>query len=188
LVGQAAVLAILPALVKNIFEEFGWRGFLEPKIQLVVRNPLMGHVLVGLVWFAWHLPYYLVLLDPSAIRSVTPMGLAVFLPLTLAGLVAAAILYGEIRLLTGSIWPAVLLHVGGNVLIGALIEQKYFSMPGGTDVFMSPGWSSVISIVLFAAIGLWLYRRRMAALRTAGHPDDLSPNTGVDGFASNGTA
>jgi membrane protease YdiL (CAAX protease family) len=162
LVGQATVLAILPALVKNFFEEFGWRGFLEPKIQLVVRNPLIGHGLVGLVWFAWHLPYYLVLLDPSAIRSVTSLGLVVFLPLTLAGLVAAALVYGEIRLLTGSIWPAVLLHVGGNVLIGALIEQKYFSMPGGTDVFMSPGWSSVISTVLFAAVGLWLYRRRMA--------------------------
>ena len=183
LVGQATVLAILPALVKNLFEEFGWRGFLEPKIQLVVSNPLIGHALVGLVWFAWHLPYYLVLLDPAAIRSVTPLGLAVFLPLTWAGLVAAALVYGEIRLLTGSIWPAVLMHVGGNVLIGALLDQKYFSMPGGTDVFMSPGWSSVISIVLFAAIGLWLYRRRMAAMRTAPHKDDLSPNTGADGFA-----
>lgn len=52
LVGQVTVLAILPALVKNIFEELGWRGFLGPKIQLVVSNPLIGHVLVGLVWFA----------------------------------------------------------------------------------------------------------------------------------------
>jgi membrane protease YdiL (CAAX protease family) len=33
LVGQATVLAILPALVKNIFEEFGWRGYLEPKFN-----------------------------------------------------------------------------------------------------------------------------------------------------------
>lgn len=167
LVGQSTVLAILPALVKNIFEEFGWRGFLEPKIQLVVSNPLIGHGLVGLVWFAWHLPYYLVLLDPTAIRSVTSLGLAVFLPLTLAGLVAAALVYGEIRLLTGSIWPAVLMHVGGNVLIGALLEQQFFSLLGGAEFAMSPGWSSVISTVLFAAIGLWLYRRRMAAMRLA---------------------
>lgn len=164
LVGQATALAILPALVKNLFEEFGWRGFLEPKIQMVVRHPLIGHGLVGLVWFAWHLPYYLVLLDPATVRSVAPLGLAVFLPLTLVGLVSAALVYGEIRLLTGSIWPAVLLHVGGNVLIGALLEQRYFSLPGGIAVFMSPGWSSVISSVLFAATGLWLYRRRMAAL------------------------
>ncbi len=60
-----------------------------------------------------------------------------------------------------------LLHVGGNVLIGALIDQEYFSLPGVTGVFISPGWSSVISIVLFAATGLWLYRRRMAAMRIA---------------------
>jgi hypothetical protein len=153
----------------------------------VVRNPLIGHVLVSLVWFAWHLPYYLVLLDPSAIRSVTSMGLAVFLPLTLAGLVAAAIVYGEIRLLTGSIWPAVLMHVGGNVLIGALIDQKFFSMPGGTDVFMSTGWSSVASIVLFATIGLWLYRRRTKSMRaTTIQKDDLSPNAGVGGMAAKG--
>ncbi|MEP7357788.1 MAG: CPBP family intramembrane glutamic endopeptidase [Anaerolineales bacterium] len=188
LVGQATVLAILPALVKNIFEEFGWRGFLEPKIQLVVRNPLLGHGLVGLVWFVWHLPYYLVLLDPAAIRSVAPLGLAVFLPLTLAGLVTAALVYGEIRLLTGSIWPAVLMHVGGNVLIGALLEQKYFSLPGRAEVFMSPGWSSVLSSVLFAAVGLWLYRRRMAARRTTAQQNDVSSNTGVDGFAGGGSA
>jgi len=187
LVGQAIVLAILPALVKNIFEEFGWRGYLAPKIQLVVRNPLVGHVLVGIVWFAWHLPYYVVLLDPSTIRSVTSMGLAVFLPLTLAGLVAAAIVYGEIRLLTGSIWPAVLMHVVGNVLIGALIEQKFFSMLGGTDVFMSPGWSSAISIVLFATIGLWLYRRRTKSMSATTQPSDAAPTIGLGNVAPSAT-
>jgi len=188
LVGQSTGLALLPAFVKNLFEEFGWRGFLEPKIQSVVRNPLMGHGLVGLVWFVWHLPYYLVLLDPAAIRSVTSLGWAVFLPLTLAGLVTAALVYGEIRLLTGSIWPAVLLRVGGNVLIGALLEQKYFSLSSGAEGFMSPGWSSVVSSVLFASVGLWLYRRRMAARHTTAQLNDVSPNTGGDRFAGDGTA
>jgi hypothetical protein len=89
----------------------------------------------------------------------------------LAGLVAAALVYGEIRLLTRSIWPAVLLHVGGNVLIGALVDQQFFSLPGATGVLMNPGWSSVISTVLFAATGLWLYRRRMASTRIVAEPE-----------------
>ncbi len=99
------------------------------------------------------------------------------------GLVTAALVYGEIRLLTGSIWPAVVLHVGGNVLIGALMEQKFFSLPGGADVFMSPGWSSVVSSVLFAAVGLWLYRRRLATVSTTIQKDSMPFDSSVDGVA-----
>lgn len=166
LIGQAILVAVIPNLFKNIFEEFAWRGYLAPKIQSVVTRPLIGHALVGMVWFGWHLPYYLVLLDPAIMRSYTSLSLSVFLPMTLLGFIAVSIVYGEIRIRTNSVWPAVLMHVAGNVFLAALVEQKFFSTPSGIgELLVSPGWSSLISIVIFAVTGIGLYRLRRKSLR-----------------------
>jgi membrane protease YdiL (CAAX protease family) len=42
-----------------LFEEFGWRGFLQPRLQL--RMPAwLAAVVTGVLWSAWHLPLFLV--------------------------------------------------------------------------------------------------------------------------------
>ena len=42
-----------------LFEEFGWRGFLQPRLQL--RMPAwLAAVVTGLLWSTWHLPLFLV--------------------------------------------------------------------------------------------------------------------------------
>jgi membrane protease YdiL (CAAX protease family) len=38
-------------------EEIGWRGFLLPKL-LERRGPLVASLVVGVVWYLWHLPLY----------------------------------------------------------------------------------------------------------------------------------
>jgi membrane protease YdiL (CAAX protease family) len=49
--------ALASAAVKNLFEEFAWRGYLAPKLYSLNLNIWLSHVLVGLVWGAWHLPF-----------------------------------------------------------------------------------------------------------------------------------
>jgi len=39
-------------------EEFGWRGFLLPKLEERLRPDLSG-IIVGVVWACWHLPMFL---------------------------------------------------------------------------------------------------------------------------------
>ncbi len=41
-----------------IGEEIGWRGFLLPRL-LEKRGVIYASVVVGLVWFVWHLPLYI---------------------------------------------------------------------------------------------------------------------------------
>ena len=42
-----------------LFEEFGWRGFLQPYLQEVLP-PGIAAICVGIMWAAWHLPLFLV--------------------------------------------------------------------------------------------------------------------------------
>jgi uncharacterized protein len=42
-----------------LFEEFGWRGFLQSRLQQVVP-PWIAAICVGIMWAAWHLPLFLV--------------------------------------------------------------------------------------------------------------------------------
>ncbi len=42
-----------------LFEEFGWRGFLQSQLQELLPPP-MAAVCVGILWATWHLPLFLV--------------------------------------------------------------------------------------------------------------------------------
>jgi CAAX protease family protein len=42
-----------------LFEEFGWRGFLQARLQQTLA-PWMAAGCVGVLWAAWHLPLFLV--------------------------------------------------------------------------------------------------------------------------------
>jgi membrane protease YdiL (CAAX protease family) len=162
LIGQTILLGILPSFIKNIFEEFAWRGYLTPKINSVIKQPLAGHVLVGIIWLTWHLPYYLVLMSPEVLQKSTGLSMGPFLLMGLAGIIPTAIVYGELRLWTNSVWPAVLIHVTANVFFDSLILLKFFSFSStGAEVLFAPGLYGVLVIAVNTAAGLWLYRQRM---------------------------
>ena len=52
-----AILVILPFLDGPLGEEPGWRGYFLPAL-MARYNPLVASMLVGLVWYLWHLPHY----------------------------------------------------------------------------------------------------------------------------------
>jgi membrane protease YdiL (CAAX protease family) len=160
----AFVPALLGALVfnfiKNILEEFGWRGYLTPKMAKLGLPDTGAHLIVGLIWALWHLPYYLGLLSAAEMEAYTSLSLGVFLPFTLVGIVAASIAFGEIRLLTGSVWPAVLLHAVSNAVILTVLTGGYAIVSPAAELAFTPGMHGILSIIIIVVVGLWLYRRR----------------------------
>ena len=42
-----------------LFEEFGWRGFLQPRLQELLP-PWIAAICVGIMWATWHLPLFLI--------------------------------------------------------------------------------------------------------------------------------
>jgi hypothetical protein len=154
-------LGALPQFVKNIFEETAWRGYLAPKVYSLGLNDFVGHLLVGLVWGAWHIPYYLFFVDRALLQDFTTLTVAAFIPVSIVVMIAWAIVYGEIRLLSGSVWPAVLMHMVEDTFLNQLITEQRISIVPGTDWLVSPV-NGLISIFLFAAVGVGLNRYRRA--------------------------
>ena len=159
LIGQALVLSILPNLVKNFFEEAAWRGYLTPKVFSLGLNDFVGHLIVGLVWGAWHIPYYLFFLDRAVLQEFTTLRLAAFIPLCIVVMISWALVYGEIRLLTRSIWPAVLMHAVEDAFLFALVLDHHIKILSGTDWLISP-MNGLASVVIFLVVGVVLRQVR----------------------------
>lgn len=159
---------LMASLVKNIFEEFAWRGYLAPKVDSLGLNAYIGHAMVGLVWGCWHIPYLLFMLDRTVIQATTTQSMLTFIPLAIVNLVAAAIVYGEIRLLTHSVWPPLLLHTVGNAWVDVLIVQGFFKLTPGTDFLVSPGHQSLLTMLVFALIGIGLHQLRIRRQLSSG--------------------
>jgi len=150
----AVSLALIPQIFQNIFEEFGFRGYLAPGLYSLGMNVFAAHVLVGLIWGLWHLPYL------AAITPYTAESTATLFPRFLAGAVAASIVYGEIRILTGSVWPAVFMQTAGGAVLGALLLQNLLAVDSGVEFLFLPVIESLSSIVLFTAVGIGIYMLR----------------------------
>ena len=52
-----AILLILPFLDGPLGEEPGWRGYFLPAL-MQRHNAIVASLIVGLVWYLWHLPHY----------------------------------------------------------------------------------------------------------------------------------
>ena len=151
----ALITLLVSALVKNIFEEFAWRGYLAPKIYSLNKNIWLSHAFIGLIWGLWHLPFMMVFWP-----YLTPNMLPIFIPLLLIGTISQSIVYGEIRLATSSVLPAWIMHSIGNAIGNCLILNSIIKFQSGKELLFTPGAEGIISIVLMFAIGFWLHQRR----------------------------
>jgi len=157
LAGIAAALA--PLALKNFFEELAFRGFGTRTAVTAGLPRLRAHLLVGLTWALWHLPFYLYFLARSDFRATTSLPWPLFLPLFFAGVLATAVVLGELRLRTGSIWPGVLVHTIGGALVNTLILDGHLTYSSHGDALFSPAPNSLASIVALGLVGLALLPR-----------------------------
>ncbi|MGE5347894.1 MAG: CPBP family intramembrane glutamic endopeptidase, partial [Actinomycetota bacterium] len=50
--------SILPLVILGpLSEEFGWRGFLQKRVNTEF-SPVIGSIVIGVVWALWHLPLF----------------------------------------------------------------------------------------------------------------------------------
>src|SRR5512138_1903946 len=50
---------ILYIIAAGIGEEFGWRGFLLPRLQ-TRHNALVSSLIIGVMWAIWHIPQFFI--------------------------------------------------------------------------------------------------------------------------------
>ncbi|MFC1960846.1 type II CAAX prenyl endopeptidase Rce1 family protein [Chloroflexota bacterium] len=151
----ALLTGLISVMIKNVFEEFAWRGYLAPKVYSLNMNIWLSHVIIGVVWGAWHLPFVFVFWS-----YLTPNMLWYFVPLLLVGTISQSVVYGEIRLATASVLPSWVMHTIGNAIGNALLLSSFIQLSPGRELLASLGAESVISIILMFAVGYWLHQRR----------------------------
>jgi len=86
-------------------EEFGWRGYLQPRI--FPGRPVLAAVATGVIWAVWHYP---VTLRGYNYPDHPILGSLVFIPVT----ISLSYLFDWIRRRTGTIWTASLAHSATN--------------------------------------------------------------------------
>jgi len=155
---------LLIQFVKNFFEESVWRGYLTSKLSNLKVNDFWLYLIVGGVWGAWHIPYFLVFLSESDIISVLPVNRWLFTIIGIVTMICWTVMYTEIYLMTRSIWPLVLMHMTEDALVNPLILDGYIKLAQGKEFLVSPS-AGILTTFLYLIVG-WLLRMKRKKLRS----------------------
>jgi membrane protease YdiL (CAAX protease family) len=158
---KLAGLGIAGSAVKNLFEEFAWRGYLTERLAAVQTPALLNHALVAIISWAWHLPYYYYFLDAAILENYLTISVPLFLLMALVVLFPTALFFGELRLVSRSVWPPFLLHCVINGVSLPLILNGFISLNGVAGVVLTPTNEGLVMAALFGLIGWWLYQHRL---------------------------
>jgi membrane protease YdiL (CAAX protease family) len=162
---SAAGIMTAGSLMKNIFEEFAWRSYLTPRLQAARVHPLLNHLIVGVLWWSWHLSYYAYYLDRATMNSFLTTSLPVFLALGLVSLIPTAILFGELQLASKSTWPAFILHNLINGLSMPLIINGFIKVNPPLGTILTPTNEGILTSLLLGLAGIIIYRYRTRTIR-----------------------
>lgn len=146
--------------IKNIFEDFAWQGFLTPKLVNTKMNDIKIYLIVGLVWAFWHAPYYLYFLPDSFYSDPTGRVLDAFVysPIIIT---IWAVMFVEMTRLTGSVWPAVLMHAIEDSIPNYLVfEARIVEFSQLGNLLFNPV-KGILPLIAFLAFGLYLRNQRI---------------------------
>ena len=147
---QGMLISPILNAIPTFGEEFGWRGYLQPKLM-----PLGGRkavLLTGLIWGAWHWPIILMGhnygLDYFGAPYLGPLGM-VWFTLTIS------IIFGWLTIKAGSVWPAVIGHgaLNGIASLGVLFVKN------NPDPLLGPSPVGLIGGLGFTVIAVWILAR-----------------------------
>lgn len=139
--------------IKNIFEEFSWRGYLTPKLIELKLNDWLIYLVSGLIWALWHAAYYIVFLPNEYFESISRLNML------LSGcilMVCWSIMYVEIYRLTKSVWPCVIMHAIEDAVPTVLVTiTGIITFTNSSDFWLNP-ISGVVATIIFLGIGIVL--------------------------------
>jgi uncharacterized protein len=154
-----SVLAL--GLFGALGEELGWRGFLLPKmITGGIRHPYLAS---GIVWALWHLPliafggFYHQASDTSLVAPAYAMGI-----------IAMNFVISELRVRSGSVWVAVLLHASHNFFFQLAVPAIALGQPGSRSKLWEVLGSDrgIIVAALYAIAFIFLFGRSALSPKT----------------------
>ncbi|MEU4835704.1 CPBP family intramembrane glutamic endopeptidase [Streptosporangium sp. NPDC023615] len=148
---QLAAMVLIAPLINSIpafGEEWGWRGWLLPRLApLGTWRALLAS---GVIWGVWHFPLTL--------RGYNYPDLGAWAaPMFVVLCVTFGALLGWLRLYSGSVWPAVVGHGSLNASGGLIMLVGDAAEP---PVLALAGITGLVGCVLLAVVSAMLFKSR----------------------------
>jgi membrane protease YdiL (CAAX protease family) len=144
---------LVVSLVLVSGEEIGWRGYMLTRlIDSGVPRPVLAS---GLIWALWHVP--LVVAGVYA-AGTSPLLSAVLL---VVGITSFGYVIARMRLETGSVWPAIVLHTAWN----SIIIRGFDPATTGSGAMVWVGESGILTTLALVAAAVVFSRGRWTVLR-----------------------
>jgi uncharacterized protein len=148
---QAAASIIQAPIFNSLFtfgEEFGWRGYLLPK--LMVLGPRKALLAIGVIWGVWHWPVIFMGYEYGFNYPGFPwLGPLLFIWITFG----FGTILGWLSIRAKSIWPAVI----GHAAINGTAALAILAVTGNPNTTLGPSPVGVIGSIGFAVLTLVIF-------------------------------
>ena len=144
-----ATLVLLELAIFTTGEELGWRGLLVPELATLLGYPRAA-LITGLVWAVFHYPLILY----ADYNSGAPLWYVTVV--FTVGIVAGSFVVSWLRLRSGSLWTAVIMHASHNGFTG------FFN-----QLTVSKRWTEFITTeygaglaIAYSVVAYWCWKHR----------------------------
>jgi len=141
------------SLLSATGEELGWRGFLVPTLARTMSFTRVS-VISGAIWAAWHVP----LIVLANYNNGAPAWYSVMCFVVMV--VAMGFPFAWLRLRSGSVWPAAILHASRNLFVQAFFDRV--TVDTGITKYLTSGFGAALALAIVATA--WLFYRQRASL------------------------
>lgn len=146
-------VGLVIGLVLAAGEEIGWRGYMLTRlIDSGVPRPVLAG---GLIWALWHVPLVL-----GGVYAAGPSP-ALSAVLIVVSITSFGFVISRLRLETGSVWPAIVLHGAWN----RIIQGPFDGATTGAGATLWVGESGVLTALTLVLAAVIFSRGRWTILR-----------------------
>lgn len=145
--------------LKNIFEESVWRAYLTNQLLQLKLSDLKIYLLIGFIWWIWHLPYIMIFLSESEIQNTLPVSRMTFFLIGTVVVTVWTVMYTEIFRITKSVWPLVIAHTMEDAVINPLLLLGIVTIEKNQALLFSLS-VGMIPTIFYLIVGLSLRRWR----------------------------
>jgi membrane protease YdiL (CAAX protease family) len=147
------VVGSLQSLLSATGEELGWRGFLVPTLARTMsfrRTALIS----GAIWAAWHVP----LIVFADYNGGTPTWYSVLCFAVMV--ISMGVPFAWLRLRSGSVWPAAILHASHNLFVQAFFDRV--TVDTGPTRWLTSEFGAALALAL--GVTAWVFWRARGAV------------------------
>jgi membrane protease YdiL (CAAX protease family) len=145
-----ATVGVISSTARALGEEIGWRGFLLPRL-VQQAGFTWGCLLSGCIWAVWHYPGLLFADYNAGTKPVFALTCFTLM------VIADSFILGWLRLKSGSLWTAAILHASHNLFIQAIFDRM--TAPVGRALYITTEFGAGL-VLTIGAFALYFWTRR----------------------------